>query len=336
MYSNIEVSEERIFMEHSAFKINQYIRENKFGDLIQFAERLHDGQYDMLLRLIIEANNSTEDGNFVGAVLVTGPSSSGKTTFSHQLCQKLEDKGFSCTVISVDDYYLNRDEICRRQIERGEKPKEGEAFDFECIEAFDVPLFRKQMTSFVNGEEVELPVYDFTIGRPEYNSGRKIQTDGHDILIVEGIQAMNPLMWDGIGFSRTFKVYICPFNVYSADGGEDVITSNQIRFMRRAIRDHAKRDSTLAYTMHMWPAVRKGEENYIKPMKKFADFFFNSSLCYEISFLKKRIYEMREELNDEDKEQLEKFLSFEALEHFIPHGGFIVPKNSIFNEFYYE
>ncbi|MBQ8165063.1 MAG: nucleoside kinase [Clostridia bacterium] len=322
-------------MDQEAFKINRYITENRFDDLIELAESVHESQYEMLIRLITAANKANPGEPFVGAVLITGPSSSGKTTFSNQLEKRLDELGFNCTVISIDDYYRDRDEIIENQIARGDIPGEGESYDFECLEAFNVSLFREQMSAYARGEEIELPKYDFLTGKMKM-SGRRIKPEGNDILLVEGIQAMNPAMCDGLGFSRAFKVYICPFNVYAADGGEDVILSNQVRFMRRAIRDYATRDSSLEYTIHLWPAVRAGEEKYIKPMKQYADFFFNSSLPYEIPFLKKRIYELRETLTDEEKELMGKYVNFEALEHFLPYSGFKIPEDSIFNEFYHD
>jgi len=322
-------------MNQEAFKINKYILENKFDDLIELSETVHKNQYEMLLRLIQAANSSDDNEPFVAAVLVTGPSSSGKTTFSNVLEKKLDALGFNCTVISIDNYYYGRDEIIKNQIARGDIPAEGESYDFECLEAFNVAFFREQMSAYARGEEIELPHYDFTIGKM-LMSGKKIKAEGKDILIVEGIQAMNPAMCDNLGFTRTFKVYICPFNVYAADGGEDVIPSNQVRFMRRTIRDVAKRDSPMSYTMYLWPAVRAGEEKYIKPMKKYADFFFNSSLPYEIPFLKKRICELRETLTDEEKELMGKYVNLEALEHFLPYSGFEIPEDSIFNEFYHD
>ncbi len=323
-------------MEFTAYKINEYVKENKFDELVRRSEEAHESQYEMLLRSIEEANNSTEDGRFTGAVLVTGPSSSGKTTFSKLLDRKLTAKGFNCTVISIDDYYRDRDELNHEQEQNGTFEKNGGTYDYECVEAFNVALFRKQMGEFISGKEIQIPVYDFNCGKMISESGRFVKPTGHDILIVEGIQAMNPVLWDGVGFSRAFKVYICPFDVYAADGGEDVISSPQVRFMRRAIRDYVKRNSSLEHTMRFWKSVRRGEENYIKPMKKFADFFFNSSLCYEISFLKKEIYEMCAEISDEDKEYLGTILNFEALDHFLPFGNFKIPEDSIFNEFYLD
>ena len=145
---------------------------------------------------------------------------------------------------------------------------------------------------------------------------------------------MNPLLNGDLGFTKTINMYICPFDIFCADGGEKVVTTQQLRFMRRCIRDITQRGTDAAGTMKMWSAVRAGEEKYIKPMKKFADFFFNSTLEYEIAFYRKRMFEIAEALPEETAVDLAKLAGFDALSHFLPCGEIKTPENSIFREFY--
>ena len=304
--------------------INEYFAKNQVDRLIQVAESRHTLQFEQLRRLITFSCTRTIGNHLTAAVLVTGPSSSGKTTFSKRLCSIMEKEGFHCTVISIDDYYLSREEI--RQLQPGAvKP------DYEVLEAFDVAYFQEQMRAFLKGETIELPRYDFKLGH-RVQSGITLVPTEKDLLIVEGIHAMNPKLTEGLDFARTVGVYICPFDSYAVPGGE--ITSREIRLMRRCLRDHVHRNSSIMETLGMWPSVRAGEERYIKPMKKYADFFFNSSFEYEICILKARIEKAALELNEEERAELNRYLPLEQLSAFHSCEHAEIPEQSIFNEFY--
>lgn len=305
--------------------INEYFANGQMDRLIQVAESRHTLQFEQLRRLISFSCTSTLRSHLTAAVLVTGPSSSGKTTFSKRLCNLMEQDGFHCTVISIDDYYLSREEIRSRQPD-AVKP------DYEILEAFDVAYFQQQMNAFLAGQAIRLPRYDFKLGH-RVDSGITLVPTEKDLLIVEGIHAMNPKLTEGLSFARTIGVYICPFDSYVVPGSGE-ITSREIRLMRRSLRDHVHRNSSIMETLDMWPSVRAGEERYIKPMKQYADFFFNSSFEYEICILKTRIEKAIRELNEEECARLGQYLPLELLSAFHSCENANIPEESIFNEFY--
>lgn len=312
-------------MKYYPQEINKYFKSGREEDLVYIAESRHILQFEQLRRLINFSCMRTINNHLTAAVLVTGPSSSGKTTFSNRLSREMEEEGYQCTVISIDDYYLSKNEIKRRQ-PNAEKP------DYEVLEAFDVEFFQRQMRQFLKGDPIDLPRYDFHLGR-RVESGRTLRPTDKDLLIIEGIHAMNPKLTEGLPFARTIGVYICPFDSYSIPGKGD-ITSKEIRLMRRALRDFVHRSSSISQTLDMWPSVRAGEEKYIKPMKQYADFFFNSSFEYEICILKSRIEDAAEKMNEEELNRLKSFLPLELLKEFHTCREINIPDNSIFNEFY--
>lgn len=321
-------------MKYTAEHVNQYIRENRFDELIAFSEARHQLQFEMLFNEIHVVDMDCANDFHTDVVMVTGPSSSGKTTFSNRLARYLTEDGYNCTVVSIDDYYLNRETIMKRQLDSGRVPAHENDFDYETLDVFDVPFFKKQMRAYLRGEEITLPSYNFATGKREQGTQKLVSTK-KDMIIVEGIHALNPELIRGVDFSHVFKVYICPFDSYTEQTGDEVaLLPRQVRFMRRAIRDSVKRGSTLPDTMGMWPGVRNGEEKYIKPVKKYADFFFNSSLEYEIAFLKAGIGRLYETLSKEERLEFEKFVPVAALKPFLPKQDFEIPKDSIFNEFF--
>ncbi|MBQ4152963.1 MAG: hypothetical protein IJD11_01285 [Oscillospiraceae bacterium] len=312
-------------MKYYPHDINEYFANGQVDRLIQVAESRHTIQFEQLRRLITFSCNRTLDDHLTAAVLVTGPSSSGKTTFSNRLSALMEEEGFHCTVISIDDYYHSRDEIARRQ-PNAEKP------DYEILDAFNVSFFQEQMRAFLSGESIHLPRYDFTLGK-RVDSGRVLTPTQKDLLIIEGIHAMNPKLTEGLAFARTIGVYICPFDSYKIPGKGD-ITSREIRLMRRSLRDLVHRNSGIMKTLDMWPSVRAGEERYIKPMKQYADFFFNSSFEYEICILKARLEKQIATLTAEERERLAAYLPLDLLAEFHSCPEANIPSDSIFNEFY--
>ncbi len=322
-------------MFYKAQHVNKYVS-GEIDELIGFAEARNTLQFEMLLNEIHVADINCHE-SITDLVLVTGPSSSGKTTFSNLLADKLTDDGYKCTVISLDNYYHDRDHLIKEAIKAGRKPKNKMDIDFECIEAFNVERFKTDMNTFIAGEPVRMPEYDF-------NTGKSLESDvvltptEKDMIIVEGIQSLNPQLIEGIDFHRVFRVYICPFDYYQGSyHGETVsINPKQIRFMRRAIRDKAHRNSPLSLTISMWSGVREGEEKYIKPMKQYADFFFNSSFEYEIAYLKYKIMPLYEELSDEEKLKFTRIISPDSLAPFKTIEKLNLPSDSIFREFYQE
>jgi len=313
-------------MEYTADVINEIIEKGTFDDLVKISEDKHEAQYNQLMEMIIDASKvsrAREINNTTDAIIISGPSSSGKTTFANELAKRLAAYDFTCHVISVDDYYLDRDVILERQ-------KNMPCYDFETIEAFDVAYFKKQMNEYLNGKVIMLPRYDFPLGL-RCDSNKFIVPSSKDIVIVEGLHGLNPYFTEGIDFTHKFRVYISPRDTYSYES--QIIHPWDIRFMRRACRDATHRNAGLSRTMEMWPTVQSGEEKYIKPFKEDVDFTFNSSLEYEICYLKKRLIKMAKGLTPTQYQLLGKMIPLEAILHFRSFVDFAIPKNSIFNEF---
>ena len=317
-------------MKYWAERINKIVENNNYPYLVSASESRHTMQFENLVRMIVESHKHSLDKNITDAVLITGPSSSGKTTTSKLLSAYLKEEGFNVIIVSFDDFYYDMTKICQLQ----NKPEDTnvEDLDLECPEAFDIVYFKELMNEFLSGKEIVLPKYDFLLKKRV--PGKKITPTDRDVIIVEGIHALNPMLTDGVNFSKTFKVYICPFDNYSAEGIEGTIRPENIRFMRRSVRDNVDRGSDLSKTMGMWPSVREGEDKYIKPMKQYADFFFNSSLEYEICLLKPRFIKMVEELPKDNLIELKSFFPLGILMAFKDVNEAIVPEISIFREFY--
>jgi len=214
-------------------------------------------------------------------VFVAGPSSSGKTTFANRLSVQLRVSGKRPIAISLDNYYLNREEI---------PLGEDGTPDLECLEAIDVPLFNEQLIELLAGREVELPRYSFYTKRREAQ-GLRMKVSQDDILIVEGIHGLNDKLSCDIPSEFKFKVYVSALTQLNLDSHNRIRTTD-VRLMRRMVRDHRTRATNALETMQMWDKVRAGEEKYIFPFQEKADVMFNTSLLYEIAVLKKYAYPM--------------------------------------------
>ena len=317
-------------MKYWAERINKIVEDNKYDDLIAASESRHIMQFENLVRMIVESHKHSLNKNITDAVLITGPSSSGKTTTSKLLSAYLKDDGFNVIMVSFDDFYHDMNTICKLQNRAPDTPTEE--LDLECPEAFDILYFKELMNEFLNGNEVVLPKYDFI--QKKRVQGKKIVPTDRDVIIVEGIHALNPLLTEGVNFSKTFKVYICPFDFYGAEGVTGNIRPENVRLMRRSVRDRVDRGADLSKTMFMWASVREGEEKYIKPMKQYADFFFNSSLEYEICLLKPRFINMVQELDKDDLISLKSMFPLGVLQEYTDVEIADIPEMSIFREFY--
>lgn len=317
-------------MRYSSEQINKMIDDNSYQELINASEAKHILQFENLVRMITESHRHSLNKNITDAVLITGPSSSGKTTTARLLSAMLEEQGFHVILISFDDYYYNTDFIRHLQNKPADAPMEE--LDLECPEAFDIAYFKAQMEAFLSGASITLPRFDFMTKKRM--PGRTIVPSDRDVIILEGIHALNPIVTENVKFSKTFKVYICPFDTYSSPKFKGLIKPQDIRFMRRSVRDHSDRNSDLMKTLSMWPSVRAGEEKYIKPMKAYADFFFNSSLEYEICLLKYRFMKMVKDLDADKTAALRERFPLDILETFCEIENADVPEGSIFREFY--
>ena len=252
--------------------INAMYREGNIGDFISVNEALHE-------KTIADIAQRIADTKTARIVLIAGPSSSGKTTFAHRLSVHLRVLGKKCHPISVDDYYKNRCDIPRDQ--------HGEP-DFECVEALDIDKLGKDLEVLLSGGTAELPLFDFVKGARR-NKGVLLSIGRDDILVIEGLHGLNDALTRSISRDVKFKIYIAPLATLNIDN-QNVVMPEDIRLLRRLVRDQRTRGYSFAETFAIWDSVRRGEYKYILPYQESADVMFNSMLIYEPLVLKKYCY----------------------------------------------
>ena len=258
----------------------------------------------------------------VRLVLAAGPSSSGKTTFSHRLATQLRALGLTPHTIAADNYFLDREKTPR---------DENGQYDFECLEAMDIEAFTGDMLRLLAGEAVEMPRFNFKTGRREY-TGHTLTLGERDILIVEGIHCLNDRFSGTLPRDRMYRVYISCLTCLNIDDHNRIPTTD-VRLLRRISRDARTRGNPAADTIAMWPSVRRGEETHIFPYQDSADEIFNSSLLYEICLLRPYVEPLlygipRGNASYAEAKRLLKFLSY-----FLPVPPDTVPLSSILREF---
>ncbi len=295
-------------------KLNQQIIEKKAGNLIKIAEALHEKKVADIADLI-------SDRKGVKLVLVSGPSSSGKTTFSKRLSIQLQVAGFKPLVISLDDYFVDR--------EHTPKDANGE-YDFESIEAIDIKLFNENLLNLFKGEEVEIPKFDFQTGKR--TAGQKLKCGSNNIIVVEGIHGLNPKLTLRISNDLKFKIYVSALTQISIDRHNRIPTTDN-RLIRRIVRDYNYRGHTALATLKRWPSVRAGEEKNIFPYQEEADIMFNSALLYEFSVLKKFAEPIINEVPENAREYAEAMRLLKFLSFFLPITNEDIPNTSIIKEF---
>ena len=295
--------------------LNEYVSKNNSSDLILLAEALQEKKLSEIASMV-----KKEGGKKF--VMIAGPSSSGKTTFSHRLSIHLRLEGFKPHPIGLDNYYKDR-QFC---------PKDEDGnYDFECLEALDVELFNSDMTRLLNGEEVDMPTFNFKTGKREYK-GDKLRLEKDDILVIEGIHGINPNLSYSLPDESKFKVYISALTQLNVDEHNRIPTTDG-RLLRRIVRDARTRGTAAKDTIAMWPSVRRGEENYIFPYQESADVMFNSALLYELAVIKPFAEPLLFGIGPECKEyetakSLLKFLSY-----FLTISPEDIPRHSIMREF---
>lgn len=255
-------------------------------------------------------------------VLISGPSSSGKTTFTKRLQIQLIANALHPISISLDDYYVNR--VDTPLDENGE-------YDFESLYAIDFELFNSDLKRFVNGEEIALPTYDFTIGERVYK-GNTIQMKESSVLIMEGIHALNPLLIPGIDPSMTYKVYVSALTTISFDDHNWIPTTDN-RLIRRIVRDHQFRNYTAQETISRWKSVRKGEDKWIFPYQEEADAMFNSAMLYELAALRRSAEPILTEVSPNEPEYSEAYRLLKFLGYFNYIDLDELPNTSLLREF---
>jgi len=257
-------------------------------------------------------------------ILIGGPSSSGKTTFSKKLMIQLRLGGFDPVIISVDDYYKPREE-CRTG--------PGGSYDFECLTALRIPLFNQHTLALFRGEEVETPIFNFHTGLPSVEGkGRKMRMRPNSILIVEGIHCLNPEFAQSLPASNLYRVFIAPLTQLRLDD-HNFVSNQTSRILRRIVRDNMSRGWSATHTLRFWPTVLDGESKYIFPFIGNADTVFNSSLDYEFSILKVYVEPLLKMVKPSEPEYnlARELLSFLWGIHTIPDD--FVPPTSLLREF---
>jgi uridine kinase len=239
------------------------------GDLIRVAEAFQEKKISQVADMI------TSNIDRIRIVLIAGPSSSGKTTFSKRLSIQLRVNGLNPYAISLDDYFVDREKTPRD--EKGD-------FDFESIDAIDRELFNEHLIKLIQGEEIELPRYNFKTGMREYH-GEKLKLKSYDLIVIEGIHGLNDKLTASIPQGRKFKVYVSALTHLSLDRQNRIHTTD-LRLIRRMVRDYNFRGYSAVQTLERWPMVRRGEEKNIFPFQEEADAMFNSALVYELAVLK--------------------------------------------------
>ncbi|MBO7334136.1 MAG: nucleoside kinase [Lachnospiraceae bacterium] len=296
-------------------ELNDAISEGRINDLILVQEALQERRISEIARDIV-------DRGTVKFVLIAGPSSSGKTSFSHRLSIQLRTYGLKPHPIACDDYYVNRVDTPR--------DKDGN-YDFECLEAIDIPKFNDDMSALLNGELVELPHFNFKTGLREYN-GNYLQLESDDILVIEGIHGLNDKLTEQLPSDSKYKIYISALTSINIDEHNRIPTTDG-RLFRRMVRDARTRGTTAQNTIKMWPSVRRGEENNIFPFQENADAMFNSILLYELAAFKTYAEPLLFQIPKDAPEYFEAKRLLKFLEYFVALDPKVVPNNSLCREF---
>ena len=297
------------------YKLNRIIKRKKIKEYILLDEALHEKKMAKIADDIVNRKK-------VKVVLIAGPSSSGKTTFAHRLGIQLRLNGLKPVTISVDNYFVER--------ENNPKDEFGN-YDFECIEAIDTKLFNEHILKLLNGEEIDVPTFDFEVGTKRYN-GEKMRLKDDQILVIEGIHCLNDKLTSLIPKDQKYKIYISCLTVLNLDFNNRISTTDS-RLIRRIVRDHQFRGYSALHTLKMWDSVNRGEEKNIFPYQEEADSMFNSSLIYEIAVLKDYAVPLLKEINNTMPEYSEAKKLLSLLEYFESVPSEYVPTNSLLREF---
>ncbi len=301
-------------VENSA-DLNKVVSSGKISDLIKIDETL---QSNRLLNIAKEINSLK---NKVKIVLIAGPSSSGKTTTARKLSMYLESFGLHPKAVSMDDYF----------VEREETPKdENGNYDFECLEAVDLDLFDKQIAALLKGEKVRIPTFNFVLGIKEYRND--LQLEENDILIIEGIHALDTKILTNIPRDKKYKIYISPLTEINMDNHNRIGTTDN-RLLRRIIRDNRTRNYSVEHTLKQWASVRKGEEAYIFPFQDEGDATINSAAIYEIGVLKTYVEPLLFSVETTSPCYEEARRLLKILRLFLPIPADVIPEDAVIREF---
>ncbi len=295
--------------------LNDHITSGDMSSLILVQEALQEQKIFEIVQMIQQRPETK-------FIMIAGPSSSGKTTFSHRLSIQLRAKGYKPHPIAVDDYFVER--------EQTPKDENGD-YNFEDLHAIDIELFNKNMNSLLAGEEVEMPRFNFKTGKKEYN-GDMLSLGDEDILVIEGIHCLNDELSYSLPVESKFKIYISALTQLNVDEHNRVATTDG-RLIRRMVRDARTRGSSAKRTLSMWASVRRGEEKNIFPFQEQADVMFNSALAYELAVLKPYAEALLFSIGEDEPEYMEAKRLLKFLEYFLAYDTDNIPINSIIREF---
>lgn len=289
-------------------------KQNKSFELIKLAEALHEKKIAQIADAIAEKRPKI--------VFISGPSSSGKTTFSKRLQIQLLVDGIKPEVLSMDDYFVNRVDTPRD--EHGQ-------LDFETVNAVDLLFFRQQMHDLLDGKEVDLPTYDFGKGERVFE-GRKLKLQKDSVLVIEGLHALNPIILPDVERSLTFKIYVSALTTINIDN-HNWIPTTDIRLLRRVVRDYKYRGYSAKETIARCPSVVRGEQKWVYPFQEEADVMFNSALIFEFAVLKRHAEPILSEVPKFCEEYTEAHRLLKFLQYFIPIPEKEIPPTSLLREF---
>ncbi len=296
-------------------QLNEKIRNGEAKDIILLSEALHEKKIANIADKIIEDRNKR-------VILIAGPSSSGKTTFAKRLGIQLRLNGLKPKTISVDNYFVER--------EKTPKDEFGN-YNFEALEAVDLKLLNEHLVKLLNGEEIEVPTFNFKKGKKEF-IGKTMKLEDDEVLIMEGIHCLNDKLTPAIDKRQKFKIYISALTVLNIDYYNRISTTDT-RIVRRTVRDSRFRGYDALKTLSSWYSISAGEEKYIFPFQEDADVMFNTSLIYEINALKKYALPLFSKIGKEEKEYAEAKRLTEFLKYFEQIDVEDIPKNSLLREF---
>ena len=294
---------------------NEAVKNGLATDLINVSEALQEKKISQIADTIAGRKE-------IKVVLIAGPSSSGKTTFCKRLSVQLLASGVKPVQISLDDYFVNRAET--------PKDENGE-LDYESIYALNIRLINEQFNALFRGEEVELPKYNFQTGMSE-KSGKKLHLGENNILLVEGIHALNPALTEQIADDKKFKIYASALTTILLDDHNYIPTTDN-RLLRRIVRDYKYRGCSAQETIHRWPSVRAGENKWIFPYQEQADVMFNTAMLFELAVIKTQAEEVLEQVPEKCDEYAEAYRLRKFLKYFAPLPFRNLPPTSLLREF---
>ena len=314
-----------VFKEHHSWQsllgiktvgdFNEAVGNGEATNLINVSEALQEKKISQIADKIAAKKD-------IKVVLIAGPSSSGKTTFCKRLSVQLLASGVKPVQISLDDYFVNREET--------PKDEQGE-YDYESIYALNIPLINEQFNALFNGQEVELPKYNFQTGSSE-KSGNKLHLEENNVLVVEGIHALNPTLTAQIPDDKKFKIYASALTTILLDNHNYIPTTDN-RLLRRIVRDYKYRGCSAQETIRRWPSVRAGENKWIFPYQEQADVMFNTAMLFELAVIKPQAEEVLEQVPENCEEYAEAYRLRKFLKYFSPLPFRDLPPTSLLREF---